>query len=156
MLCYRLQDRSHSLGDELMSAQAMTRKPYTSDLNDGQWEIVEPLIPAWNVGRPRGTNMREVVNAIFYLLTNGCGWRNLPHDFPPEGTVRDYFYRWKRLGIWDQIHDTLRERVRVAAGREPTSSAGSIDSQGVKAARTSAIRGFGMEKNQRDQAAHFG
>lgn len=134
-----------------MPEQAVTRKPYTSDLSDAQWEVIEPLIPVWTVGRPRETEMREVANAIFYLLTNGCGWRNLPHDFPPEGTVRDHFHRWKRLGIWDRIHDTLREKVRIAAGREPTPSAGSLDSQGVKAARTSAVRGFDMgKKNQRD------
>jgi transposase len=119
----------------MMEKQAKTRKPYTSDLTDGQWAFAEPLIPTWNVGRPRQTNMREVLNAIFYLLTNGCGWRNLPHDFPPEGTVRDYFHRWRRDGTWDKIHDTLRAQVRVAAG----------------------IRGFDAgKKNQRYQAAYYG
>ena len=122
-----------------MDKQAKTRKPYTSDLTDAQWDIIQPLIPQWNVGRPRETDMREILNAIFYLLTNGCGWRNLPHDFPLEGTVRDYFHQWRRNGIWDNIHDTLREQVRIQAGREPTPSAGSIDSQGVKSARTAGI-----------------
>ncbi len=128
-----------------------TRKPYTSDLTDPQWSMLEPLVPIWNVGRPRTSNMREALNAIFYVLASGCVWRNLPHDVPPERTVRDYFHHWKRTGVWDTIHNTLREQVRVAAGREPTPSAAvflkyRIDSQSVKSARTAAIRGFGMKK----------
>lgn len=127
-----------------------TRKRYTSDLTDAQWAIIEPFLPVYSSGRPRTTNLREVLNAIFYLLTNGCGWRNLPHDFPPEGTVRDYFHQWRRTGLLDTIHDALREQVRVRAGREPTPSAGSIDSQSVKSARTADIRGFDAgKKNQR-------
>jgi hypothetical protein len=63
-----------------MEKQPKTRKHYTSDLTDAQWKIIEPLIPAWNVGRQCRTNMREVINAIFYLLVTRCGWRNLPHD----------------------------------------------------------------------------
>jgi putative transposase len=140
-----------------MENPTKTRKPYTSDLTDAQWEIIRPMIPNHNAGRPRTTNMREVLNAIFYLLTNGCGWRNLPHDFPPEGTVRDYFHQWRRTGILDKMHDTLREQVRVKAGREPTPSAGSIDSQSVKSARTADIRGFDAgKKNQRYQTTHCG
>jgi putative transposase len=99
--------------------------------------------------------MREVLNAIFYLLTNGCGWRNLPHDFPPEGTVRDYFHQWRRTGLLDTLHDTLREHVRVQAGRESTPRAGSIDSQSIKSARTADTRGFDAgKKNQWCQTAH--
>jgi putative transposase len=140
-----------------METSVKTRKPYTSDLTDAQWDIIQPMIPNHNTGRPRTTNMREVLNAIFYLLTNGCGWRNLPHDFPPEGTVRDYFHQWRRTGILDKMHDTLREQVRVRAGREPTPSAGSIDSQSVKCARTADIRGFDAgKKNQWHQTAHCG
>ena len=134
-----------------MEKHSKPRKPYTSDLTDAQWELIRPFIPVWKVGRPRTTDMREVLNAIFYLLTSGCSWENLPHDFPPEGTVRDDFHQWQRTGIWDQIHGTMREKVRVAAGREPTPSGGSVDSQSLKSARTAGVRGFDMgKKNQRD------
>jgi len=154
-----LKIRSHGpfYGVKTMEKQTKTRKPYTSDLTDAQWEIIEPMIPVYNVGNKRRTNMREVLNAVFYVLTSGCAWKNLPHDFPPEGTVRDYFHTWRRIGVWDKIHDALRERVRVKAGRNPTPSAASIDSQSLKSAWTAGVRGFDAgKKNQWNQAAYYG
>jgi putative transposase len=135
-----------------------TRKPYSSDLSDAQWIILEPLLPPpVPAGKPRATNLREVVNTIFYVLTSGCAWHALPHDFPPEGTVRDYFHRWRRTGLWERIHDTLRRHMREQAGKEPEPSAGSIDSQTVKATRTSGTRGYDAgKKNQRDQTTFVG
>jgi putative transposase len=109
------------------------RKPYPSDLNDQEWELVEPLIPpAKPGGRPRDANMREVLNAIFYVLKSGCQWEMLPHDFPPKGTVYHYFNTWRKDGTWMYLNDRLREQLREKLGRETTPSAASIDSQSVK------------------------
>ncbi len=113
----------------------MRRKPYPSDLTDAQWAVLEPLVPpARPGGRPRKTDLREVLNALFYLTRAGCTWRALPHDFPPWKTVYNYFQWWRWDGTWQQLLDTLRERARVQAGRPPTPSAAAIDSQSVKTA----------------------
>src|ERR1044071_3995643 len=114
----------------------MERKPYPSDLTDEQWAVLEPLIPpAYPGGRPRKTDVRELANALFYHAREGCSWRALPHDFGiPWKTVYNYFQWWGLDGTWDKLLRTLRERVRTAAGREPTPSAGAIDSQSVKTA----------------------
>ena len=92
---------------------------YPSDLTDDQWMLIGPLIPP---SPPRGddrrTSMRAVVNAIFYINRGGCAWRMLPKDYPPWQTVYSYFARWKRDGTWEVIHNTLRRRVRLRAGRK--------------------------------------
>jgi putative transposase len=113
-----------------------SRKRYPSDLTDKQWAIVEPLIPpAKSGGRPREVDMREVVNAIFYLNRSGCQWDMLPHDLPPKSDVYFYFARWRDDGTWRTIVDALRTKVRTEVeDRDATPSAGSIDSQTVKTA----------------------
>ena len=111
----------------------MSRKPYPSDVTDKEWEQIEPLIPKpKRGGRPRTTNMREVFNAILYVLRTGCQWSMLPHDFPPKGTVYHYFNTWSKNGTFERMNAKLRVRVRQQAGREATPSAAIIDSQSVK------------------------
>ena len=124
-----------------------TTARYPSDLTDAQWAVVAPLLPPpCPAGAPRRTDLRAVLDATFYLAANGCAWAALPRDYPPEGTVRHYFHAWRRNGTWQQIHDALRTLVRLVEGRDPEPSAGSIDSQSVKAARTAATRGLNGEK----------
>src|SRR4051794_27325601 len=108
------------------------RKPYPSDLTDEQWAIIEPLIPVLAVGRPRTSDIREVLNALFYLNRSGCQWDMLPHDLPAKSTVYNPFARWRDDGTWQEVMDAHRQQARTAAGKEPSPSAGAIDSQTVK------------------------
>ena len=113
----------------------MDKKTYPSDLTDEQWELIEPwLPPAKPGGWPRTTDLREVLNGILYLVRTGCSWRMLPHDFPPWPTVHDYYWKYRRDGIWNQIHEALHKYVRVQAGRQASPSAAIMDSQSVKTA----------------------
>lgn len=92
------------------------RKPYSTDLTDAQWGLLEPhLPPAKRGGRPRTTDLREVVNAILYLNRGGIQWELLPHDFPAKSTVYDYFAFWRNNGTWQRILDVLREVAREHA-----------------------------------------
>jgi len=106
---------------------------YLSDLTDAEWAILAPLLPdALSGGRPRSTDLRAVLNALFYQQRTGCQWRYVPKEFPPWPTVWTYFRHWRNDGTWEQIHTTLREQVRHKQGRHPTPSAAIIDSQTVK------------------------
>jgi putative transposase len=120
----------------------MTTKRYPSDLTDTQWAILQPLIPAAKTGgRPRTANMREVCNAIFYVLRTGCQWQALPKDLPPYSTAYAYFRRWQKHGVWEKINTALRTKVRIAQNRNPDPSIGVVDSQSVK---TTEKRGMSM------------
>jgi putative transposase len=95
-------------------------KRYQSDLTDQQWAILNPLIPGEKEGgRPRTTDMREVMNAIFYSLRTGCQWDYLPKCFPPKSTVYDYFSQWRDDGVLDDMMRVLREEIRTSSGRNP-------------------------------------
>lgn len=111
----------------------MKREAYPSDLSDEEWEILEPYIPdAEPGGRPREHPMREILNAIFYVLKSGCQWRMLPHDFPPHGTVYHYFNEWRKDGTWERLNAALRGELREEMGRNREPSGAIADSQSVK------------------------
>jgi putative transposase len=131
------------------------RKPYPSDLTDAQWALIEPLIPAPGVGRPRTNDLRELLNAIFYLNRSGCQWDMLPHDLPAKSTVYDYFAQWRDDGTWQSIMDALRRAVRQAKGREPAPSIACIDSQTVKGSEVGGERGYDGGKKIRGVKRHI-
>jgi putative transposase len=109
------------------------RRPYPTDLSDAEWNYIEPHMPApKGHGRPRTHNLREILDAIFYVLRSGCQWRLLPHDFPRWPTVYHYFRKWRIDGTWERINRAIRERLRVRLKRNPQPSAGVVDSQSVK------------------------
>ena len=109
------------------------RQEYPSDLTDRQWELIKKLIPtARSGGRPRTTDIREVINATFYVIRAGCAWRSLPNDFPPWSAVYMQFVRWKEKGVFIKMHDHLRAGLREALGKNVGASVGIADSQSVK------------------------
>ena len=111
--------------------------PYPTDLTDAQWEVVRSAMPpakGGKTGTPREYSTREMWNAIFYKVKNGCTWRALPHDFPPHSAVWQQYRRWRDNGTLEAVHEALRGEVRRQAGKEPTPSAAIVDSQSVRVA----------------------
>lgn len=109
------------------------RCTYSTDLSDAEWLILEPLLPLEKPGGcHRKYQMREIINAIEYVLRGGCAWRLMPHDLPHWRTVYEYFRCWKRDGTWVSIHDHLHKEIRKKMERNEQPSAAIIDSQSVK------------------------
>ena len=133
----------------------MRANKYPSDVTDQQWALIEPLIPVYPGGRPRKTSLRDVVDAIFYVLRTGCQWRYLPKDFPPRSTVWRYFDEWRHNGTLEEIHDTLRDRVRrKERPRRPRRTA-SIDSQSVDTSSGGEATGRDNAKNVDGRKRHI-
>lgn len=126
------------------------RRPYSTDLSNAEWQLLEPLLPPEKSGgRHRKYPMREVINAIQYILRGGCAWRLMPHNLPHWRTVYEYFRQWKKDGTWRRIHDHLHAELRIKMNRNVQPSASIIDSQSVK---TTEKGGFTAMMEQRRSA----
>src|SRR3954462_5511952 len=132
----------------------MRTNKYPSDVTDAQWRLIEGLIPVYPGGRPRKTNVREVVDAVFYILRTGCQWRYLPKDFPPKSTVWRYFDEWRHNGTWDTIPALLRRKVRAAEKPYHPRTSASVDSQSVDTTSGGEQRGRDNAKNVDGRKRH--
>ena len=138
-----------------LARRVMEHKRYPTDLTDGQWKLIEPLLPkAKPGGRPRSADLREVVNGVLYVVRGGVSWRMLPRDLPPWGTVHFYYRCWRLDGTWEKILEALRTRLRHAEGRKKSPSAAIVDGQTIRTANGGADRGYDAGKRTPGRKRH--
>lgn len=133
----------------------MSARNYPSDLTDEQWQVIRPLLPKASKRGRTPLDRRNVVDAILYVVRTGCQWRQLPTDFPKWNSVYTVFWRWRRDGLWQRIHDTLQRRVRRAAGKKSTPTAAILDSQSVRSAEGNEERGYDAGKKITGRKRHL-
>ncbi|MFF2951462.1 transposase, partial [Kitasatospora sp. NPDC057965] len=127
---------------------------YDSSLTDAQWAVIEPLLPVRDprrAGRRLKFPRRLVVDTVLYVLVSGCAWRLVPHDLAPCR----WFRAWTADGTWNRVHETLRDRVRVADGRDPQPSAAILDSQSARSHQGGAAIGYDAGKRVRGRKRHL-
>lgn len=134
----------------------ISRQAYPTDLKDQEWQLIEPLLPPpATVGRPQEWPLREILDAIFYIVKSGCQWRMLPHDLPPKDSVYYHFSKWRKNGVWQAINDSLVQQVRQAEGREALPSAAALDAQSVKTGHSAETRGYDAGKKVTGRKRHI-
>ncbi len=132
-----------------------SEKKYPSDLTNRQWQLIRQLLPKRSRRGRRPIDRRRVVNGILYVVRTGCQWRMLPADFPNWSTVYGIFWRWRNEGVWEKVHDALREKVRRAADKKSTPTVAIIDSQSIRTAEGGEERGYDAGKKITGRKRHL-
>jgi putative transposase len=131
------------------------RDSYPTDINDKAWALIEPLFPKVRTTKPRKYELREIIDAIFYITRAGCAWRLLPNNFPPWRRVYFYFWCWRHSGLWEKINMKLVERARKKTGRREKPSMALIDSQSVRTANGGEQIGIDGHKKINGRKRHL-